>query len=230
MRFGQPFCAILGWSSAATALFTFWFVWITANTQPSISILPENLYQFAGPAGANATVSPVTVTGQEFTQAYRVTVNGTSANIHDAGLSWLTTQAVNEGDNLQVAFRVRKVAPLDGNNIRGLVGFENEPYTNFDVQGRIDGVNGVRPSDGVLGNLELYARRDDHDLQPTEAHGLSDVGVLGEGALAASGRNVSRGLVIVYHRISQTVAATINTNGELAFTLDTVAPRPPIRR
>ncbi len=33
----------------------------------------------------------------------------------------------------------------------------NEPFDNFDVQGRLDGVNGVVPSKGQLGNEELLA-------------------------------------------------------------------------
>jgi GH35 family endo-1,4-beta-xylanase len=96
----------------------------TAPAQTGASILPENLYDFSGPVGLSATVTPVNVAGQPFAQAYRVAVSGTAANIHDAELKWPTTQPVNQGDNLQLAFWVRKVAPLDGNNIRGFAGFE----------------------------------------------------------------------------------------------------------
>lgn len=103
----------------------------TANAQSGVSILPENLYEISGAAGANATVTPITVSGQPFTQAYRVAVNGTSANISDAGLWFRTAQAANRSDRLQLTFWVRKVAPLDGHNIRGFVGFEQAvaPHT-----------------------------------------------------------------------------------------------------
>ncbi|MGH9801201.1 MAG: endo-1,4-beta-xylanase, partial [Blastocatellia bacterium] len=53
-----------------------------------------------------------------------MTVGGTSANLNDAGLLFRTAQAVSQGDNLQITFWVRKIAPLDGDNIRGFVGFE----------------------------------------------------------------------------------------------------------
>jgi hypothetical protein len=86
--------------------------------------LPNDLYSFSGDVGANARVEPITVSGQSFTQGYRITVAGTSANLNDAGLRIRTAQAVAEGDNLQLTFWVRKIAPLDGHNIRGFVGFE----------------------------------------------------------------------------------------------------------
>ncbi|MGH9838971.1 MAG: hypothetical protein ACREEM_09315, partial [Blastocatellia bacterium] len=105
------------------------FLWLpvlslSAHAQSGVSIVPDNLYQSKGSAGANATAEPVGVSGQPFTQAYRIAVSGTSADHRDAGLWWPTTQPVNQGDNLQITFWVRKVAPLDGNNIRGFVGFE----------------------------------------------------------------------------------------------------------
>src|SRR5690348_3637910 len=65
------------------------------------SILPNDLYNFSGDVGANATVAPITVGGKPFTQGYRVTVNGTSANSEDAALRFRTAQAVAQGDNLQ---------------------------------------------------------------------------------------------------------------------------------
>jgi len=99
--------------------------------QSGSSILSDDLYSFSGDVGANATAAPITVSGRSFTQAYRVTVNGTSANSDDAALRFRTAQAVGQGDNLQITFWVRKVAPLDGNNIRGFVGFEkvDAPFT-----------------------------------------------------------------------------------------------------
>ncbi len=102
-----------------------------ANAQSGVSLLPESLYEISGTVGANATATPIAVSGQPFTQAYRVAVNGTSANISNAGLWFRTTQAVNRSDNLQLTFWVRKVAPLDGHNIRGFAGFEKAvaPHT-----------------------------------------------------------------------------------------------------
>jgi endo-1,4-beta-xylanase len=97
---------------------------VAALAQSGTPILPSDLYGFSGDAGANSRVEPVTVSGQSFTQAYRVTVSGTSANLADAGLRIRTAQPVAQGDNLQLMFWVRKVAPLDGDNIRGFVGFE----------------------------------------------------------------------------------------------------------
>lgn len=95
-----------------------------AWAQSGTPILPNDLYSFSGDVGANARVEPITVSGQSFTQGYRITVAGTSANLNDAGLRIRTAQAVAEGDNLQLTFWVRKIAPLDGHNIRGFVGFE----------------------------------------------------------------------------------------------------------
>ena len=95
-----------------------------ANAQSGVSILPESIYEISGAVGANATATPIAVSGQPFTQAYRVVVNGTSANISDAGLWFRTAQPVNRGDQLQLAFWVRKIAPLDGHNLRGFAGFE----------------------------------------------------------------------------------------------------------
>jgi GH35 family endo-1,4-beta-xylanase len=95
---------------------------ISANAQTSI--LPENPYSFSGFSG-NAAIEPVSVTGQSFTQAYRLTVNGSSARISDALLSWQTTQPIAAGDRLQLTLWVRKLAPLDGHNIRSVVTFES---------------------------------------------------------------------------------------------------------
>ncbi len=106
------------------------------------SVLPGDIYSFRGNVGANATAEPIAVSGQSFTQGYRVTVGGTSAKVDDAGLLFRTAQAVGQGDNLQLIFWVRKVAPLDGNNIRGFVGFEKidasatkSLYTTFPCDG-----------------------------------------------------------------------------------------------
>lgn len=104
---------------------------VSIAAQSGNSVLPENIYDFSGSAGANATITPVAVNGQSFSQAYQIAVSGTSARVHDAGLWIRTSQSVSQGDNLQLTFWVRKLSPLDGNNIRGYVGFEiNEvPFT-----------------------------------------------------------------------------------------------------
>ncbi|HMY72712.1 MAG TPA: hypothetical protein PLQ88_12910, partial [Blastocatellia bacterium] len=105
-----------------------WIGWLclaaSAMAQTRTTILPNDIYSSSGSAGANSVIESVTVSGQPFSQAYRVTVGGTSTNVFDAGLWIRTAQAVSEGDNLVVTFWVRKVSPLDGNNIRGFVGFE----------------------------------------------------------------------------------------------------------
>ncbi|MDX2030803.1 MAG: endo-1,4-beta-xylanase [Blastocatellia bacterium] len=95
-----------------------------ARAQNGASILPADLYDFRGSVGANATAEPIAVGGQLFTQGYRITVNRTSRNIQDASLSWRSVGQINPGDNLQLTFWVRKIAPLDGHNIRGFVGLE----------------------------------------------------------------------------------------------------------
>jgi GH35 family endo-1,4-beta-xylanase len=95
---------------------------ISASAQTSV--LPENLYSVSGSSG-NAVIEPVSVIGQSFTQAYRVTVNGSSAQISAAVLSWQTTQPIAAGDRLQLTLWARKIAPLDGNNIRSVVTVES---------------------------------------------------------------------------------------------------------
>src|SRR5262245_16981254 len=86
-----------------------WLIPEIAGAQSGVSLLAENLYDFSGAVGANATATPITVTGQTFTQAYRVAVNRTSANVSDAGLWFGITQPVNQGDNLLLTFWVRKI-------------------------------------------------------------------------------------------------------------------------
>lgn len=88
------------------------------------SLLPSNLYNLNGNVGVGATAEAITISGQAFTQGYRFTVPGTSSNPSDAQIGWANMQAVQVGDNLQLTFWVRKLAPLDHNNIRGLVSFE----------------------------------------------------------------------------------------------------------
>ncbi len=104
---------------------------IEATGQTGVSILPDNLYEYSGGAGAAAKVAPISVSGQSFINGYRVTVNGTSAKIEDSHLRWLTTQNIGYGDNIQIIFWVRKIAPLDGNNLRAFVSFEKvaAPHT-----------------------------------------------------------------------------------------------------
>lgn len=103
----------------------FCLVSVIGQAQTNSSILARNAYGFNGNVAANAKVEPVTVSGQTFSQAYRITISSTSENLADAGLWLRTGQAVGQGDNLQLTFWVRKIAPLDGNNIRGFVGFES---------------------------------------------------------------------------------------------------------
>ncbi len=115
---------------------------VAALGQSGTPVLPGDIYGFSGDVGANAKAEPITVSGQSFAQGYRVTVGGTAANLNDAGLFFRTAQAVVQGDNLQLTFWVRKVAPQDGNNIRGFVGFEKADatgtlslYTTFPCDG-----------------------------------------------------------------------------------------------
>ncbi|MGH9769388.1 MAG: hypothetical protein ACREAB_18340 [Blastocatellia bacterium] len=166
-----------------------WLIPITAGAQSGVSLLAENLYDFNGAAGAYATAAPVTITGQPFTQAYRVAVNRTSANVSDAGLWFRTTQPVNQGDKLQLTFWVRKIAPLDG----------------IGIQGHFNGVT-------------LPAT--------TNETGAVDAA----GKFTARGYKGSYNVTAVYQRVAQTIPATIDANGEITITLDTVAPRPAIRR
>ncbi|NOT62193.1 MAG: hypothetical protein HOP19_18435, partial [Acidobacteria bacterium] len=101
-----------------------------AFAQTIESLLPANPYAevvYAAPAVRTISrtmrwqAEPITVNGQPFAQGFRVTVNGTSAKLSDAGLSWATTRNVRANDNLMLTFWVRKIAPLDNSNLRGLV-------------------------------------------------------------------------------------------------------------
>ena len=94
----------------------------TASAQTSI--LPADMYSISGNVGVGATAESIAISEQAFTQGYRLTVPNTSSSIGDAQLGWANTQAVSTGDNLQLTFWVRKIAPLDHNNIRGVVSFE----------------------------------------------------------------------------------------------------------
>lgn len=111
--FPKPLWAVFG--------LALWVCGVSAQT----SLLPDDLYLISGNVGAGAMAEPITADGQAFTQGYRLTVPGTSASIKDSQLSWATAQAVQAGDNLLLTFWVRKIAPLDNNNIRGFVSFEN---------------------------------------------------------------------------------------------------------
>ena len=105
---------------------------LPAFSQTAESILPANPYSdgaYIVPATRTLLrtigwqAEPIAVNGQPFTQGFRITVNGTSAKLSNAGLSWATTRAVRANDNLTLTFWVRKLAPLDNSNIRGLVTF-----------------------------------------------------------------------------------------------------------
>jgi GH35 family endo-1,4-beta-xylanase len=99
------------------------------------SVLPGDLYTLSGNVGAGATAEPLSISGQAFTQGYRLTVPSTAASIGEAQISWATTQAVNANDHLQLTFWVRKLAPLDHHNLRGFVSFATATtkllYTTF---------------------------------------------------------------------------------------------------
>ncbi len=94
------------------------------TTFAQTSLLPTDIYNTNGNVGAGAMAEPIAVSGQTFTQGYRLTVPSTSASLSDSQLSWANAQAVTANDNLQLTFWVRKIAPLDHNNIRGAVSFE----------------------------------------------------------------------------------------------------------
>jgi endo-1,4-beta-xylanase len=104
-------------------LLCFLFGLFTLTTYAQTSILPANIYSINGNVGAGATAEPITISGQTFTQGYRLTVPNTSSSLSDSQLSWANAQAVAANDNLQLTFWVRKIAPLDHNNIRGAVSF-----------------------------------------------------------------------------------------------------------
>lgn len=105
------------WLFLLLSVFTF-----TASAQTSI--LPSDIYNTNGNVGAGATAEPIVISGQTFTQGYRLAVPNTSSSLSDAQLSWANAQAITANDNLQLTFWVRKIAPLDHNNIRGAVSFE----------------------------------------------------------------------------------------------------------
>jgi GH35 family endo-1,4-beta-xylanase len=96
---------------------------LSAAAQTPTNVLPERLYDYEGNVSLHATATPINVSGQSFAQGYRLSVKGTSARLGDAALQWPTAQPINAGDNLTLSFWVRKVAPLDGHNIRGLAVF-----------------------------------------------------------------------------------------------------------
>lgn len=105
----------------------FWIVFglivLALKTSAQTSILPTDLYNVSGNVGMGATAEAIAVSGQTFTQGYRLTVPSTSSSISDSQIGWANSQSVNTGDNLQLTFWVRKIAPLDQNNIRGFVSF-----------------------------------------------------------------------------------------------------------
>jgi GH35 family endo-1,4-beta-xylanase len=105
---------------------------VAAWAQSGESVLPDDLFaQVVATNSGERTIhrylrwqaQPVPVNGPTFTQGLRVTVNGTSARLSDAGLGWLTTRAVRANDNLTLTFWVRKLAPHDNHNLRARVIF-----------------------------------------------------------------------------------------------------------
>ena len=103
-----------------------------AFAQTAESILPANPYADVTYAAPPTRVpirtmrwqaEPIAVNGQPFAQGFRVGVNGTSDKLSNAGLSWATTRSLRANDNLTLTFWVRKLAPLDNSNSRGLVTF-----------------------------------------------------------------------------------------------------------
>lgn len=60
----------------------------------------------------------------------------------------------------------------------------NEPYANYDVQGRISGVTGVLASSGVLGNAEMISWFNlAHQLDPAARLYLNDYDILAAGGI-----------------------------------------------
>ncbi len=113
-----------------------------AEAQTGTSLLPENWDQAGKFSGVNASAEAIGVSGASFNRGYRLRVNGTSRRISDASLSWEITKEVDQNENLRLSFWVRKISPLDGNNIRGFVSLEDpaEPatkslYTPFPCDG-----------------------------------------------------------------------------------------------
>jgi GH35 family endo-1,4-beta-xylanase len=66
----------------------------------------------------------------------------------------------------------------------------NEPFTNFDVQGRIGGVTNVNPSTGLLGNLEMAQWfRNARRLDPAAMLFLNDYDIIEAGGDDATHQN-----------------------------------------
>ncbi|MFN0124679.1 MAG: endo-1,4-beta-xylanase [Blastocatellia bacterium] len=104
--------------------------------QSGLSLLQDR-HQLLSHGGAGASVEPVAAPGQSFRQALRVFVSHGAARLDDVRLQWPVTQSIAAGDNLTLRFQVRKIAPLNAANIRGLVtlttadGLETGPGTPF---------------------------------------------------------------------------------------------------
>ena len=100
------------------------------NAQTSlVPVVPS--YSFADPSSLpGSAFSTVAVTGQTFTTATRAVISTTTANVYEAQISWATNAAIPQDSRLILEFWVRKVAPNDGNVIRGNVIFEDTgaPY------------------------------------------------------------------------------------------------------
>ena len=105
------------------------FITFPLTISAQTSILPANIYNTNGNIGAGATAESITISGQPFTQGYRLTVLATSSSLSDSQLSWANAQGIAANDNLQLTFWVRKIAPLDHNNIRGAVIFATATST-----------------------------------------------------------------------------------------------------
>lgn len=93
--------------------------------QGPVSLLPDDPYQFEGPAGPQATVARVPVSGEDFSLAYRVTVEGQTDRMGDSAVEWITTRAVNPLDEIEMAFSIRSTGRLDGSSLRVSISFES---------------------------------------------------------------------------------------------------------
>lgn len=77
-----------------------------------------------GNTGYGSTAATVSVTGQPFTQAIRITTTQTPPNIWDSQIGWTNTAAIAQNDLLFLTFYARRVSPLNGTGIQAQVVFE----------------------------------------------------------------------------------------------------------
>ena len=94
------------------------------NTLPAgAAILPASLTA-SGNTGYGSTASMVSVTGQPFTQAIRITTTQNAPNVWDSQTGWTNTVAVAQNELMFLTFYARRVSPIDGKGIQAQVVFE----------------------------------------------------------------------------------------------------------